>query len=65
MWRDSRKYGIWLHLITQSPSLIPPGIPPTGKAVYLPDKTGQIPDRLGLLACILLFRWTTVNHPRS
>jgi hypothetical protein len=26
MWRDSRKYGIWLHLITQSPSLIPPGI---------------------------------------
>ena len=26
MWRDSRKYGIWLHLVTQSPSLIPPGI---------------------------------------
>jgi len=26
MWRDSRKYGIWLHLITQSPALIPPGI---------------------------------------
>lgn len=26
MWRDSRKYGIWLHLITQSPSLLPPGI---------------------------------------
>lgn len=26
MWRDSRKYGIWLHLITQSPSLIPTGI---------------------------------------
>lgn len=26
MWRDSRKYGIWLHLITQSPSLIPSGI---------------------------------------
>ncbi len=26
MWRDSRKYGIYLHLITQSPSLIPPGI---------------------------------------
>jgi hypothetical protein len=26
MWRDSREYGIWLHLITQSPSLIPPGI---------------------------------------
>jgi len=26
MWRDSRKYGIFLHLITQSPSLIPSGI---------------------------------------
>ena len=26
MWRDSRKYGIWLHLITQSPAEIPPGI---------------------------------------
>jgi len=26
MWRDSRKYGIWLHLITQSPALIPAGI---------------------------------------
>ncbi len=26
MWRDSRKYGIWLHLITQSPSEIPQGI---------------------------------------
>jgi hypothetical protein len=26
MWRDSHKYGIWLHLITQSPSLVPPGI---------------------------------------
>ena len=26
MWRDSRKYGIYLHLITQSPSLIPSGI---------------------------------------
>ncbi len=26
MWRDSRKYGIWLHLITQTPSEIPPGI---------------------------------------
>ena len=26
MWRDSRKYGIWLHVITQSPSLIPSGI---------------------------------------
>ncbi len=26
MWRDSRKYDIWLHLITQSPSLISPGI---------------------------------------
>ncbi len=26
MWRDSRKYGIFLHLITQTPSEIPPGI---------------------------------------
>lgn len=26
MWRDSRKYGIWLHLISQTPSSIPPGI---------------------------------------
>ena len=26
MWRDSRKYGIWLHLITQSPAAIPAGI---------------------------------------
>ncbi len=26
MWRDSRKYGVWLHVITQSPSLIPKGI---------------------------------------
>lgn len=26
MWRDSRKYRMWLHIITQSPSLIPPGI---------------------------------------
>jgi hypothetical protein len=26
MWRDSRKYGVWLHVISQSPSLIPPGI---------------------------------------
>ena len=26
MWRDSRKYGIWLHIITQSPQLIPKGI---------------------------------------
>jgi len=25
-WRDARKYGMWLHLITQSPSLIPFGI---------------------------------------
>jgi len=25
-WRDARKYGMWLHLITQSPSLIPTGI---------------------------------------
>lgn len=25
-WRDARKYGMWLHLITQSPSLIPAGI---------------------------------------
>jgi len=26
MWRDSRKYGIWLHLISQTPSAIPAGI---------------------------------------
>ena len=26
MWRDSRKYGIWLHLLTQTPSAIPAGI---------------------------------------
>lgn len=26
MWRDSRKYGIWLHLVSQTPSAIPPGI---------------------------------------
>ena len=26
MWRDSRKYGVWLHPITQSPARIPPGI---------------------------------------
>lgn len=26
MWRDSRKYGIWLHLISQTPSAIPSGI---------------------------------------
>ena len=26
MWRDSRKYGIWLHLMTQTPSAIPMGI---------------------------------------
>ncbi len=26
MWRDSRKYGIWLHLVTQTPSAIPTGI---------------------------------------
>jgi hypothetical protein len=26
MWRDSRKYGIWLHLICQSPALIHPAI---------------------------------------
>ena len=25
-WRDARKYGMWLHLITQSPALIPFGI---------------------------------------
>jgi len=26
MWRDSRKYGVWLHVISQTPSRIPPGI---------------------------------------
>ena len=26
MWRDSRKYGIFLHVITQTPSEIPPGV---------------------------------------
>ena len=26
MWRDSRKYGIWLHVITQTPQRIPKGI---------------------------------------
>ncbi len=26
MWRDSRKYGIWLHLISQTPSALPAGI---------------------------------------
>ena len=26
MFRDSRKYGIWLHVIAQSPSLVPPDI---------------------------------------
>jgi hypothetical protein len=26
MWRDSRKYGVWLHVITQSPAWIPSGI---------------------------------------
>jgi hypothetical protein len=26
MWRDSRKYGVWLHVISQSPSRLPPGI---------------------------------------
>jgi len=26
MWRDSRKYGIWLHLVCQSPALIHPAI---------------------------------------
>jgi hypothetical protein len=26
MWRDSRKYDIWLHVITQSPALMPKGI---------------------------------------
>jgi hypothetical protein len=26
MWRNGRKYGIWLHVVTQSPSLIPLGI---------------------------------------
>jgi hypothetical protein len=26
MWRDGRKYRIWLHLMTQSPADLPPGI---------------------------------------
>jgi hypothetical protein len=26
MWRDSRKYGVWLHVISQSPARLPPGI---------------------------------------
>jgi len=26
MWRDGRKYRVWMHLITQSPSTLPPGI---------------------------------------
>jgi hypothetical protein len=26
MWRDGRKYRIWLHLMTQSPATLPPGI---------------------------------------
>jgi hypothetical protein len=26
MWRDSRKYGIWPHVICQLPALLPPGI---------------------------------------
>ena len=41
MWRDSRKYGIWLHLITQSPSLIPPGILSSCNNVF----AGQVKNR--------------------
>ncbi len=26
MWRDGRKYRVWLHLMTQSPATLPPGI---------------------------------------
>ena len=26
MWRDSRKYGICLHAVTQSPALLPAGV---------------------------------------
>ena len=26
MWRDGRKYRTWLHLMTQSPAELPPGI---------------------------------------
>ncbi len=41
MWRDSRKYGIWLHLITQSPALIPPGILSSCNNVF----AGQVKNR--------------------
>lgn len=26
IWRDGRKYHIWLHLMAQSPTALPPGI---------------------------------------
>ncbi len=41
MWRDSRKYGIWLHLITQSPALIPSGILSSCNNLV----TGQLKDQ--------------------
>ena len=39
MWRDSRKYGIWLHLITQSPALIPPGILASCNNLFVAHRT--------------------------
>ena len=41
MWRDSRKYGIWLHLVTQSPALIPPGILASCNSLF----TGQLKNQ--------------------
>lgn len=38
MWRDSRKYGIWLHLVTQTPSAIPTGILSSCNNIF----TGQL-----------------------
>jgi hypothetical protein len=62
MWRDSRKYGIWLHLVTQSPALIPPGIMSSCNNIFVAQlKNGK--DRDAVIAALARSEKGFVDEP--
>jgi len=62
MWRDSRKYNVWLHLITQSPALIPLGILASCNNIFI----GQLKnarDRDAVVAAVARSEKGFVDEP--
>ena len=51
MWEDSRKYGIWLHVITQQPSMLPAGISGSCNNMFI-GQLKNIKDRDAAMAML-------------